>query len=556
VVSSPRETIERGIVAFDLVGRVTPIFATAGLELMLRPATVLPERLLGTPSAREHATWIVQHPVESVVAGGLGVAAGAAIAPLLIGGGAVTVAGGATIAVGGAARGIGGAALGTGAAVVDTGVKLAIGAGLVGALASQSHRAMDLPTGLPDWIDKWQDPHGGIGQGGGEIPRPDWMSGDPEVGIDPGVDWRAPGESFEDYLTYRRELPSEGPVGRGPDPFYAGPEITQPGPTTRFIDSPELPSERGLGIMTPELMIGPGTRTIISPEITVPHGGRFAPELPVNLGRDIFPEELPGERGAEPFRFPSEWGERLTGDRLVMDLPTPKYSDAILTAGSVAIGRGRPVGVPRGFTEEIIDRQVIEVPTDRAGVGETPLDRLEASIMKDFGDLTFAHALAGGPEAKAGLDIRPLGRLESLARSQIEDLSDALPDALPDAGILARAISAPSSAAFTWSGLTTGTETGVDTTGFAISIETSFPPRTEYVRMPGMPAFEFPEVTVPEFPTEFSFAAGFDMRRDRKKRQMRIDTRMGMGAITIENLTPTIESVFGRGEFKMPKFKI
>lgn len=556
--TQPRETIDRGALIPDLVGRVTPIFAMAGLERALRPMTLLPERLLGAPSAREQATWIVQHPVESAVAGGLGIAAGAAVAPLLIGGGAVTLAGGATIVTGGAARGIGGSAIGTATGtVVDTGIKLAVGAGLMGALASQ-HRTANLPSGLPDWMDKWQDPHGGVGGGGAEIPSPDWMSGDPEVGIDPGVDWRSPGESFEDYLSYRRELPSEGPAGRGPVPYYTGPEIAQPGPASRFIDSPDLPLGQGLGIMTPELRIGPESRTIGSPEIIVPRGERFAPELPINMGRDIFPREIPGEGAPDlVFRFPSEWGERLTGDRLVTEIRTPKYSDAILTAGSVAIGRSRPGGVPRGFTEEIIDNRILEVPRDRAVPGLSPLDRLEAGIMKDFGDLTFSHVTAAGPEVKAREGAGPLGRLENLARSQLNEITDATPTTLPDADAMARALALPGSAAFTGSGLTAGTGTGADTTGFSFNLETPFPLRTEYVRMPGVPAFAAFGVAVPDLPTEFSAAEEFDLRRDRKVRRMKMDPMTGMGSVTIENLTPTIESVFGRGgmKIKMPKFR-
>lgn len=555
-VATPPPPTRGDVDGLDLIRRVAPIVMFAGLERVMQPIAYLPNRFLGAPSARESATWMVQHPVESVVAGGIGFAAGAAVMPLLASGGAVAGIGGAAVATGGVARGIGGAALGTGAgtAVVDTGIKLAVGAGLVGALASQQHRAVNLPSGLPDWMDKWQDPHGGIGGGGGEIPRPDWMSGDPEVVIDPGVDWRGQGESFEDYLAYRRELPSEGPVGRGPDPYYSGPEIMQPGPATRFINSPELPMGSGLGVRAPELMIGPESRTIASPEITTPHGGRFAPELPVNLGRDIFPVELPGERGAEPFRFPSEWGERLTGDRLVADLPTPKYSDAILSAGAVAIGRGRPV-VPRGFTEEIIDHRTVEVPAERAVVGETPLDRLEASIMKDFGDLAFTHAIAGGPEAKARLEVGPLGRLENLARSQLEDLSGTSPLTIPDADVLSRAISGTGYAGITWPGLMSGTGTGSATAGLSLSSETSLSPRMEYVRMPNIPALEFAGVTVPEFPTEFPLLNEHELRRERRTKQMRMDSRMLMGSVTIENLTPTIESVFGRGGIKIPKFK-
>lgn len=452
-----------------------------------------------------------------------GVAGGAA---LLGGGGAAAAVGPTSTAVirtgGGAALGYAArtAPLATREGAILGGAALAVVLG--GRAASPAWRAVNLPTGLPDWMDKWNDPHGGAGTGGKEIPRPDWMRGDPEITNDPGVDWRAPGENFRDYIRYRRELPREGPPGTGPMPYYSGPEIARPGPGTRFINSPEIPIW-GRTIHSPEIQIGAGSRTIHSPEIgRFNPARRFGPELPLRPGRDIFPAELPRSRREGAFRFPDVWGRRPGVDRLVPELPKPKYADALLAAGSMAIGRGRFGGASRNVPgpEMILDGR------DTYDLGGLPRDaqRLDVwgEIMKKdalrdlSADSVFAHA-PRGPEVAPRFTINVFGRPNQLLDTLTRSLPELVPGTLtlPDTGTATR--------------IKTGTGTETITTPSLVSL-------TFGSVMPGMhtrtiPEMEFPDLTRLKNPTdysvnypppfEFDLPAGFNFMEDQRRRRRR-----------------------------------
>lgn len=458
---------------------------------------------------------------------GVGIVSGVAGGAALLGGGGAAAAGPAGAAV---IRTGGGAALGyvtrTATPALTREAATIGGAVLAAAIgsraASPAWRSVNLPTGLPDWMDKWEDPHGGAGTGGKEIPRPDWMSGDPEITIDPGVDWRAPGENFQDYLRYRRELPSEGPPGIGPTPYYSGPEIARPGPATRFINSPEL-FIGGRTFRSPEIKIGAGSRTIHSPEIDIGDPARrFGPELPPRPGRDIFPAELPRSRRDEAFRFPDAWGRRPGVDRLVPELPKPKYADALLAAGSMAIGRGRFGGASRNVPgpEMILDGR------DTYDLGGLPRDapRLDVwgEIMKKdalrdlSADSVFAHA-PRGPEVAPRFTINVFGRPNQLLDTLTRSLPELVPGTLtlPDTGTATR--------------IKTGT--GMETITIPSLVSLAFGSVMPGMHTRTIPEMEFPDLTRLKNPTdypvnypppfEFDLPAGFNFMEDQRRRRRR-----------------------------------
>lgn len=481
-------------------------------------ATIAPDM----PRAREQ---FAAHPEDMLkgAAIGAGIVSGVAGGAALIG-----AAGGATAAAGptGAAivRTGGGAALGYAARTAPITLQEATllgGAALAAAAGSRvvsPWRTVNLPTGLPDWMDKWNDPHKGIGSGGHEIPRPDWMRGDPEIDIDPGADWRTPGESFRDYLTYRRELPSEGPPGTGPTPYYQGPEIARPGPASRFIGSPEI----GIGgrtIHSPEITIGAGSRTIRSPEIEITDPGRrFSSELPIRP--NIFPAELPRSREQDAFKFPGEWSRRPGVDRLVPELPKSKYADAMLTAGSTAIGRSRVQRAPRNVPSpgNILDDRSTYSPVTiprNAPTLDIWGEALKADALKDLSADTVYGNMPRGPEAMPRFTIDVFGRPDALTKT-IPDL---------DLGTLTR----PDIATVT----KTGTGMGSGTVTIPSVASLAFGSTAPGLATLTIPEIEYPDPTRLKNPTDhpveypppvefehlFEFSSAEETRRRRRRKK-------------------------------------
>ncbi|MDD4459988.1 MAG: hypothetical protein PHQ24_09320 [Proteiniphilum sp.] len=505
-------------------------------------ATIAPD----LPLVREQ---FARHPEDMAKGALIGASLiSAALVPgtLFFGGrGAAAAAGPATS---GAIRTGGGAAMGfaarTAPITVPEGAILggaALAAVIGSRAASPAWRSVNIPSGLPDWMDKWNDPHGGAGTGGKEIPRPDWMSGDPEITIDPGVDWRAPGESFQNYLRYRRELPREGPPGTGPTPYYSGPEIARPGAATRSIDSPEL-FIGGRTFRSPEIKIGAGSRTIHSPEIEVRDPARrFGSELPLRPGRDIFPPELPKSKEYEAFKFPGEWDRRPGVDRFIPELPKTKYADALLAAGSMTIGRGKFRRIPRNVPApgKIIDGR------DTYDLGGLPRDApvldvwgetLKVEALKDLSADTVYARMPRGPEVAPRFTIDVFGRPNRL----LENLTRTLPDlesgtlTRPDAGTVTKAKTSMGTRTVTVPSITSlvfGSFAPGLTTLNVPEVEYPDPPRlknpTDYpVDYP--PPFEF------ELPYEFNFLDETRRRRKCKKDGKKRDATATPGSFGFE----------------------
>lgn len=360
----------------------------AGVDIFSGPArTIVPD----IPLAREEFAAHPEKMIEGAIIGGgiiLGVAGGAALlgGAGAAGGGGAIAASGSSIATtgGGAATGL--AARTAAPGVIEEGLKATAAAGALTLGAEMVRRTIEFPSGLPDWAEIHKDPHGGVGSEGSEIPLPDWMSGDPEVIIDPGVDWRAPGESFDEYLRYRRSLPGEGPPARGPVPYYPGSELTVGG---RTIHAPEItPSPDYFN--SPERLIG---RTMFDPEIkpdTVRK--RFAPELPTPPSSELFPTEL--HRGAGSDTDPILSREQVPihplGDPISPVWHTPDYTDSLMV---VSAGVTLPGTIRRG----IVHRREPTLPFD-GGIHEslrvrpfkTPSKRRKAQKEEEIGyDYTF-----------------------------------------------------------------------------------------------------------------------------------------------------------------------
>ncbi len=357
--SASASRIERGaVLATSPAGRrlSTTLLGYGGgtaVDVATAPtrATIAPDM----PLAREQ---FARHPEQMAEGALIGASLiSAAIVPGLLffgGGGAASVAGPAAasaIARTGGAAGIGHATGGAtvASAAVDTIIKAATVGTVAGAAAHHSAH-INIPTGNPDWVDRWRDPHGGIGSRGGEIPLPDWMRGDPEVPLSPGVDWRAPEEDLSDYLDYLDKTRSGHPPGRGPMPYYQGPEIQQPGTGTRQIDSPELtpaPDYHG----APEILIG---RTIHTPEIE-PRPDIFPGELTTPTGPDPFPAELPDPRrhqAPDILRDLYDFARpplHPLGDPVSPIWRTPDYLERVASALPVSAGAivGGGGGIPR-----------------------------------------------------------------------------------------------------------------------------------------------------------------------------------------------------------------
>jgi hypothetical protein len=529
--------------ALPAVTRVFGQEVGRGLDFFTAPARATVARDL--PLAREQ---FAAHPEDMLKGGiiGAGIVSGVVGGAALLGGGAAAATGSTGAAV---VRTGGGAAMGYAArtatpALTKEAAPLG-GAVLAAAIgsraASPAWRSVNIPSGLPDWMDKWNDPHGGAGTGGKEIPRPDWMSGDPEITIDPGVDWRAPGESFQDYLRYRRELPREGPPGTGPTPYYSGPEIARPGAATRSIDSPEL-FIGGRTFRSPEIKIGAGSRTIHSPEIDIGDPARrFGPELPLRPGRDIFPAELPRSRRDEAFRFPDAWGRRPGVDRLVPELPKPKYADALLAASSMAIGRSRF----RGTSRNVPGPETIFDGRDTYDLGRLPRDapRLDVwgEMMKEdalrdlSADSVFAHA-PRGPEVAPRFTIDVFGRSDRL----LENLTRTLPDL--ESGTLTRPDAGTVTKAKTSMGTRTVTVPSITSLvfgSFAPGLTTLNVPEVEYpdptrLKNPTDYPVDYPPPFEFELPYEFNFLDETRRRRKRKKDGKKRDATATPGSFGFE----------------------
>ncbi len=284
-----------------------------------------------------------------------------------------------TIARTGSAAGIG-HATGTGiaSAAVDTAIKAATIGSAAGAAAHLAARVtppahhgahINIPSGNPDWVERWRDPHGGIGSRGGEIPRPDWTRGDPEVPLSPDVDWRSPDEDLSDYLDYLDKTRDGHPPGRGPMPYYQGPEIQQPGPATRHIDSPEITPAPDYHD-APEILIG---RTIHAPEIE-PSQAIFPAELTTPTAPALFPAELPDprrhhhdldtHRGLDDFARPPL---HPLGDPISPTWRTPDYSERVAHALPVQADTIVDIGGPANFVVD--DARDIEDATRNYGLG-------------------------------------------------------------------------------------------------------------------------------------------------------------------------------------------
>lgn len=360
----------------------------AGVDIFSGPArTIVPDIPLAQEEFAAHPEKMIEG---AIISGGiiLGVAGGAALlgGAGAAGGGGAIAASGSSIATtgGGAATGL--AARTAAPVVIGEGLKATAAAGALTLGAEMVRRTIEFPSGLPDWAEIHKDPHGGVGSEGSEIPLPDWMSGDPEVIIDPGVDWRAPGESFDEYLRYRRSLPGEGPPARGPVPYYPGSELTVGG---RTIHAPEItPSPDYFN--SPERLIG---RTMFDPEIkpdTVRK--RFAPELPTPPSSELFPTEL--HRGAGSDTDPILSREQVPihplGDPISPVWHTPDYTDSLMV---VSAGVTLPGTIRRG----IVHRREPTLPFD-GGIHEslrvrpfkTPSKRRKAQKEGEIGyDYTF-----------------------------------------------------------------------------------------------------------------------------------------------------------------------
>ncbi len=342
-------------------------------------ATVSPD----IPIAREQ---FARHPEQmtkgaligagiiSGVTGGITLLAGRGAAPVA----APTAA--STIARTGSAAGIG-HATGTGiaSAAVDTAIKAATIGSAAGAAAHLAARVtppahhgahINIPSGNPDWVERWRDPHGGIGSRGGEIPRPDWTRGDPEVPLSPDVDWRSPDEDLSDYLDYLDKTRDGHPPGRSPMPYYQGPEIQQPGAATRHIDSPEITPAPDYHD-APEILIG--GRTIHTPEIE-PRQAIFPSELTTPTAPALFPAELPDprrhhhdldtHRGLDDFARPPL---HPLGDPISPTWRTPDYSERVAHALPVQADTIVDIGGPANFVVD--DARDIEDATRNYGLG-------------------------------------------------------------------------------------------------------------------------------------------------------------------------------------------
>lgn len=360
-------------------------------------APAYPFRRLAGMETDVYRTRFSEHPEimarDALIGGGivLGVAGGVSLLGslgLIGGGGSAMVASGSSAMLTGGGAAMGFAARTAAPVVIEEGLKAAVATGAVVLGGEMIRRAIEFPSGLPDWAEIHKDPHGGVGSEGGEIPLPDWMSGDPEVLIDPGVDWRAPGEPFDEYMRYRRSLPGEGPPGTGPTPYYPGPELTIGG---RTIHAPEItPSPDYFN--SPERLIG---RTMFDPEIkpdTVRK--RFAPELPIPSSGELFPGELPRRTGLDtgPTISPDQAPIHPLGDPVSPVWRPPDYTD---TLGIVSAG----ITLPGSFRRSIPHHRPIEplLPSD-GGIHEslrvrpfkTPSKRRKAQKEEEIGyDYTF-----------------------------------------------------------------------------------------------------------------------------------------------------------------------
>ncbi|MFA5408438.1 MAG: hypothetical protein WC343_06675, partial [Bacilli bacterium] len=446
--------------------------------LYLDPArAIIPE----LPSAEKEFTERPEELAKGVIIGGAIVGAVAGGATLIGAGGAGAASAGSAPAVGEITFSIGGSATGlaTQAAapvVIEEGLKAAAAAGAVMLGGEMVRRTIEFPSGLPDWAEFHKDPHGGVGQEGSEIPLPDWMSGDPEVLIDPGVDWRAPGEPFDEYMRYRRSLPGEGPPGTGPTPYYPGPELTIGG---RTIHAPEItPSPDYFG--APEWLIG---RTIHAPEIE-PDTARkqFAPEIPIPSSGELFPGELPRRTGLDtgPTISPDQAPIHPLGDPVSPVWRPPDYTD---TLGIVSAG----ITLPGSFRRSIPHHRPIEplLPSD-GGIHEslrvrpfkTPSKRRKAQkeeeidydytftpIPPEVPQVTVPGIITPRPDSGITTKFTPIhtAGIEAKARpgvislSPVKPLHIATPDATAVSGVDVRA----GVAAGTLAASVTGTLSGV-----------------------------------------------------------------------------------------------
>lgn len=505
-------------------------------------ATIAPNM----PLAREQ---FARHPEQmakgALIGAGIisGVAGGAT---LLAGRGAASVAGPAaasTIARTGGAAGIGHATGGAVApAAVDAIIKAATVGTVAGAAAHLATRAttpahhsahISIPTGNPDWVDRWRDPHGGIGSRGGEIPRPDWMRGDPEVPLSPGVDWRAPEEDLSDYLDYLDKTRSGHPPARGPIPYYQGPEIQQPGAGTRQITSPELtpaPDYHG----APEILIG---RTIHAPEIE-PRPAIFPGELTTPTGPSPFPAELPDPRRHQTPDILRDLDDLARpplhplGDPVSPTWRTPDYSDQVAHALPVA---GASAIVDRGgITTPLITDDLDLITRDYGLGGYIAGTPIATTIQPDIDLSTWTKKLtiteAGTLPGTATVPLPapalhpptiPGFALGTEIQPDIDPSTWANILTIPGAGTLpgtaTGTLPATAARSLSLTGTRAGTQTTPDTRITDITIpEIAHPDITAYHYPPDTPV-AFP----PEFPPEFLFAPPLTEQTRRRSQSTR-----------------------------------
>lgn len=367
----------------------------------------------------------------------------------------------------------------------------------------------ELPTGMPDWMNEWSDPHGGIG-----------YAPDPELEVPDLTDRgeRYSGEDFGDYLRYRGELSRrEGPVRReGPTPYYQGPEILTGGRTVR---SPEMRPGEGI-LRGPELPTG--GRTVRSPEIArVLEPLQSRPERLMPREGPILPTDIAA--GSALTRTPPRRGRAPT--REIVDDGRGRYS----------FGPDRPTLAP---SREVPDLEAWETNAAR-------------DLDPQFGSALSPPEPATVPRFSLEARLRPRDRSDSLPEW------DASPLSLPDTGIGAEArarvgAGARSGAATatrtgTRAGIQSGTGTG---TIPDIANRFEFPPEypTRTVEMP--PGFE--TVVRPPPPQGRGGRRRRRVDEERWKKKGRRRRTVSYDWI-VENPVQDLESMFGRLPSGPPK---
>ncbi len=369
----------------------------------------------------------------------------------------------------------------------------------------ETKTAAGMPTGMPDWMNEWSDPHGGAGYGTPELDIPD---------LDTDRGERYSGEDFEDYLHHRGELSRrEDPVRRkGPTPYYAGPELISGGRTVR---TPEIQPGEGI-LRLPELPTG--GRTVRTPEIDSMIEPRWSsPERLMPREGSSFPGDLTA--GSAISRTPTRTPARTPARNVVDD--RPRY----------IFGYERPTLAPAREMPDL----------------DTWADTLSRDAARDL-DLTFGSAISPprasvSPRFTPGARLRLGDRPDSIPDFAVDPLS--LPDARAGTGARTRTGTGTGTGVGTRTRTRTGVQMGAGTsTTPSTANETEFP--SEY---PGrnieLPSEFFATTQLPRTRDQSRRGRRLDQEEDKKKKKKR--GRRGADQVDwlIENPVHDLESMFG-----------